>query len=406
MISPMPQPLPKDKAALGEQWLAELENIGRWWLTHALDEDRGGFYGEITADNTPVPDAPKGLVMNARILWFFSEAAQYTGNRNYRTAADRAFRYLQDYFYDAEYGGYYWSLNADGSVCYDKKQVYAQSFVIYGFSAYYQLSGDDKALRAAMACFDLIEQHCIDVEGEGYFEAYTREWGKIDDVRLSEKDLNYPKTMNTHLHIVEAYTRLYKVSGDERVRKALTYGLDLFDRFIIDRDTGHLRMFMGNDWRDHSTEWSYGHDIETAWLLLKALKALGDEQRLQQWLPTIVQLAEVCLREAVDDKGGVMDGCVKASGEYHRQRMWWVQAEGLVGFLTAYKLTGETRYWNVVQKLWDFIQRYQLDRDYGEWHWHSTLDAPDRDRDYKVGFWKGPYHNGRAMIECARLVGH
>lgn len=400
------QPLSGDKIALGEQWLAELENIGRWWLTYAPDQHGGGFHGEIAADNTPVPGAEKGLVMNARILWFFSEAAQFRGNADYRLAAERAYRYLQDYFYDARHGGYYWSVNADGSPGRDKKQVYAQSFVIYGLSAYYRLTRDAEALDAALACFELIEKHCVDTGGQGYYEACTREWDRIEDVRLSEKDLNSPKTMNTHLHIVEAYTSLYQVSGEKRVGRALACGLTLFDRFIIDHKTGHLRMFMGSDWEDQSTEWSYGHDIETAWLLYKALKALGDKSQLQQWLPTISQLAEVCLSQAVDDKGGVMDGYVMASGEYHTQRMWWVQAEGLVGFLTAYKLTGEERYWQAVQKLWDFIQRYQLDRQYGEWHWHSTLDAPDRDRDYKVGFWKGPYHNGRAMIECARLVGH
>lgn len=393
-----------EKPAMREAFLTELENIGSWWLEHTLDNEWGGFYGEVAADNTPVRTADKGVVMHSRILWFFSEAALFTGRDEYRAAAERAYGYLQRHFYDAEHGGYFWSLDYQGKPNSSKKQVYAQGFVIYGLCAYYQLTQDDSALQAALNCFALIEKHCVDREREGYYEAYTREWGRIDDVRLSEKDLNYPKTMNTHLHIVEGYTSLYKVSANKQVGAALSYGIDLFERYMIDRDSGHLRMFMGDDWQDHSSELTYGHDIETAWLLHKALLALDDKMRLQQLLPVIMQLAEVCQREAIDDKGGVMDGMHKLSSAQHTQRMWWVQAEALVGFLTVYKLTGEERYWHTAQNIWGFINEYQLDHEYGEWLWHSSLDEPDSDRDYKVGFWKGPYHNGRAMIEAARLL--
>ncbi|HEY7884777.1 MAG TPA: AGE family epimerase/isomerase, partial [Cellvibrionaceae bacterium] len=302
------------------------------------------------------------------------------------------------------HGGFYWSLDYTGKVTSTKKQVYAQGFVIYALSAYYLLTGEPQALKQALDCFELLEANCIDREGEGYFEAYTREWGKIEDVRLSEKDLNYPKTMNTHLHVLEAYTTLYKVSGDSRVAEALRYGIDLFDRYMINHDTGHLRMFMDDNWQDHSPGLTYGHDIECAWLLYKALNALGDQALLQKHRSTIIQISEVCLQEAIGSHGQVIDGLDFATGHVHSQSVWWVQAEALVGFLTAHALTDDQRFWQAAQNIWAFIYQYQLNHQQGEWLWHSTLDEPDGDRDYKVGFWKGPYHNGRAMIEAARLL--
>ncbi|MDO3387554.1 AGE family epimerase/isomerase [Gilvimarinus sp. SDUM040013] len=383
---------------------AELDNIARWWLRYGIDNTFGGFAAEISQDNRINNSAPKGLVLNARILWFFSEAAHYTGNPEYRAGAERAFAYIQRYFFDAQAGGYFWSLNPDGSVCDDKKQVYAQAFVIYALAAYVEMCGDQSALEAAMQCFALIEQHCVDREGEGYLEAYTRHWGVIDDVRLSEKDLNYPKTMNTHLHVVEAYTKLYQVHRTVEVGLALAYGIDLIDKYMINRDSFHLRMFMGANWNDHSPEFTYGHDIECAWLLYKALVSLDDKDRIERLLPDILALARTCQREALDEFGAVLDGEVKATGKVHRDRVWWVQAEAMVGFLYAWKLSQDESYLRNAQMLWSFIQQYQLDHEHGEWNWHCSLDEIDEDRDYKVGFWKGPYHNGRAMIEAAKLL--
>lgn len=383
---------------------AELDKIARWWLRYGIDTKHGGFVGEVTQDNRVNEHAPKGLVLNARILWFFSEAASYTGNPEYRAGAERAYDYLQRYFFDREAGGYYWSLNYDGTVCSDKKQVYAQAFVIYALAAYAEMCADPSALAAARQCFSLLEQHCVDRKKQGYLEACTRHWGALPDVRLSEKDLNYPKTMNTHLHVVEAYTKLYQAHGGEEVAMALGYGIDLIDRYMIDRDHFHLRMFMDEDWKDHSPELTYGHDIECAWLLYKALSALGDEERKQRLLPDIFQLIKTCQQEALDELGAVQDGRVKASGLVHRNRVWWVQAEALVGFLYAWRLSGEKSYLACAEALWQFIQNYQIDHEFGEWRWHSSLDTAADDRDYKAGFWKGPYHNGRAMIEAAKQL--
>ncbi|MDO3383212.1 AGE family epimerase/isomerase [Gilvimarinus algae] len=384
---------------------AELGRIARWWLDLAQDPAQGGFYGEIDDDGRPNTAAEKGVVLNTRILWFFSEAALFTGEADYRRAAERAYRYLREYFFDAEYGGYYWSLRANGQLASGKKQVYAQAFAIYALCAYYQLTGEGSVLQEALDCFELIEARCVDRAGEGYLEAYTREWGEIDDVRLSEKDLNFPKTMNTHLHVLEAYTSLYQVHKGERVARALGYTIDLFDRYMIDRDSYHLRSFMDADWSDHSPAFTYGHDIECAWLLCKALSALGDAERSERLGPDILQLARTCQSEAIGSLGEVLDGRDKRSAHVHGERIWWVQAEAMVGFLVAWSVSDETAFYASAANVWNFIKTYQIDKERGEWLWHSRLDAPDGARDYKAGFWKGPYHNGRAMIEAIRLLG-
>lgn len=382
----------------------ELHRIARWWLDYAQDNAQGGFVGEVSASNQITASASKGVVMNTRILWFFSEAAHFAGNDEYRLAADRAFEYLQAHFLDRENGGYFWSLNADGSVLDDKKQVYAQGFAIYALAAYYELTHKPQALEAAMACFELIETHCVDRQQQGYWEAYTRSWGEIDDIRLSEKDLDYPKTMNTHLHVLEAYTKLYQVHKNEAVRQALSYGIDLFDTYMIDRTHNHLRMFMDNDWVDHSPALTFGHDIECAWLLYKALQSLGDSEKTEKLLPDIIALAKTCQTQALDKYGAVIDGIDKSSGAVHAERVWWVQAEALVGFLFAWKLSGDNSLYTTAAGVWRVIQDQIIDHEGGEWFWNSKLDQGDVTRGYKAGFWKGPYHNGRAMIEAAKLL--
>ena len=391
--------------SLTKVFTGQLHAIARWWLDYVQDQGLGGFYGEVGDDNVARADAEKGIVLNTRILWFFSEAAVFTGSDEYRAAADRAYQYLCEYFFDREQGGFYWSLSPAGEIEQSKKQVYAQAFAIYALAAYYELTANADALTLAMDTFALIEANCIDRDAEGYYEAYTREWGKIEDVRLSEKDLNYPKTMNTHLHVLEAYTKLHQVNPDKSVAAALGYGIDLFDKYMIDYDNYHLKMFLDDNWQDHSPGLTYGHDIECSWLLYKALVSLGDQERLARLTPVIIELAKTCQREAIRERGDVIDAYDRASDRYHSARIWWVQAEALVGFLTAYKLSGDESFLSTAKSLWSFIDTYQIDHDRGEWRWHSTLDAPDGSRDYKAGFWKGPYHNGRAMIEAAKLLG-
>ena len=391
-------------AALSAEFQQELMAIGDWWIAHAIDREQGGFYGEIRPDNTPVKTATKGIVLNTRILWFFSEVAAVVDKPAYRDAAVRAYDYLVECFLDKDLGGVYWELNAQGKPVNTKKQTYAQAFAVYALCSYYKLTSDEQAMAHALDCFALLEEKTIDHVNEGYFEAFTREWGKMDDVRLSDKDLNYPKSMNTHLHVLEAYTTLYKARPTEQIKQALRYNIDCFDKYLINKDNGHLRMFLNETWEDFSPGFTYGHDIECSWLLSKALNSLNEPQVTQRMTPSIINLAEITVQEAMGEYGEVLDAFDFASGKKLTERVWWVQAEALVGFLNVYTLTQDERYLTTATNVWAFIKKYQRDSKHGEWLWLSTLDTGHNEEAYKVGFWKGPYHNGRAMLEAINFI--
>jgi mannobiose 2-epimerase len=393
-----------DAAKLSDEFRAELIAIADWWIQYSIDHERGGFYGEVGADNKPVLTASKGIILNARILWFFSETAIEIKDARYRAAAERAYDYLCEYFVDPLYGGVYWELDADGKPLNTKKQVYAQAFTIYALTAYYRLTNDKQALSHAMACFELLESKTIDCRQEGYLEAFSRSWGELDDIRLSEKDLNFPKSQNTHLHVLEAYTTLYQVQPSAQVREALRYNIRMFDKYMIDTETYHLRMFMDENWRDFSPGFTYGHDIEASWLIAKALESLGDAEYTAALMPTLVKIAEATMTEAIGAHGHVIDAFDFASRTQLPDIVWWVQAEALVGFLFAWRESGNEKFLATALGVWEFIKRYQIDRDNGEWFWLSTLDKPQENPYYKVGFWKCPYHNGRAMMEATRYL--
>lgn len=396
--------LPSSVIVLQQEFRAELSAIADWWASHTIDQQQGGFYGEVGADNLPVPSASKGIILNARILWFFSETAQQINNPVYRDCAERAYHYLCANFFDDVHGGVYWELDAAGAPINTKKQVYAQAFTIYALCAYYQLTGDAQALARALECFQLVEQHAIDHTHHGYLEAFTRDWGVIEDLRLSDKDLNYPKSQNTHLHILEAYTTLYQAQPSAEIRAALQYNIEMFDRYMIDRNTHHLRMFMDLQWKDFSPGYTYGHDIEASWLIAKALESLGDEAYTRALTPTLIRIAEVTLQEGIGELGQVVDSYDFASATVNNDTVWWVQAEALVGFLYAYSVSGEQKYFAAAEAVWAFIKKYQIDNESGEWLWLSRLHAPSATPYYKVGFWKCPYHNGRAMMEAIRYL--
>lgn len=386
-----------------QEWRIELSAIADWWATYSLDEQRGGFYGEVNAQNCPRPEASKGLVLNARILWFFSTVAGVLDNPQYRQCASRAYDYLLKCFLDTEEGGFYWELDADGRPLNTKKQIYAQAFVIYGLCAYYRLTSEPEALQCALDCFVLMESFGVDREAGGYLEAFARDWTPLEDIRLSEKDLNFPKSQNTHLHVLEAYTNLYQVHPSKAVGDALARCIDLFDRYLIDKNTYHLRMFLDMDWTDRSPGFTYGHDIEASWLIARALETLSDPVLTHRLMPTLIRIVQVTLDEALGEQGQVLDSFDFASKTVNRDSVWWVQAEALVGFLWAFSVTRDEKYVRAAEGVWRFIQRYQKDSAGGEWLWLSLLDK-STEPPYKLGFWKCPYHNGRAMIEAGRYL--
>lgn len=382
---------------------AELARIERWWLTHGLDTARGGVYGEVADDNTTRADADKGVILHTRALWFFSETARARSSTEAKAAAAALYEFITERFTDAELGGLVWSLTADGAWKEDRKQVYAQAFAVYAFAAYARAADSPEALERAMDLAALLDAQAWDAGRGGYVEAFARDWSPIDDVRLSERDLNAPKTMNTHLHVLEAATGLHLAAGLGDTARFLARNIDIFiDRFIAPRGD-HVSLFYSMDWRDQCADESYGHDIEASWLLWEAAEALGDEKRLAAAKRHALALAGTTIGKAVGADGGIAyERHADARGlvsECH----WWPQAEAIVGFYNAFQLSGEERFAEAAAAVWAFVKSNQIDRRHGEWTWLSAQDAPKRGP-YKAGFWKGPYHNGRAMMEMMKRL--
>ena len=364
---------PADIANLKSEFYRELLSIADWWVTHTVDHAHGGFHGEVDGLNSVVSGANKGIILNARILWFFSEVALTTtdeiNNDLYHDCATRAYQYILQHFLDKVYGGVYWEVDVSGKPINTRKQVYAQAFTIYALSAYFKLARSREVLDHALRIFKLLESKAVDQLNEGYLEAFASDWSPIEDMRLSPRDLNYPKSQNTHLHVLEAYTALHDVQPVAAVKSALRYNLQLFDRFMINRDNHHLRMFMDMQWRDHSPGFTYGHDIEAVWLIGKALASLGDTQYTSILMPTLLKVAEVTAKEALADNGQLWNAYDFATKCIDKSSMWWVQAEALVGFLFAYTETKEAQFFSAAKNVWQFIKQHQIDRVNGEWFW-------------------------------------
>ena len=380
----------------------ELRNILDWWARRTVDPN-GGFYGRIDGSGRLHARADKGVILNTRILWTFSAAARRPGLAEYQGLAEQAFRYLLEYFWDDREGGFYWMLDSLGRPVQDKKQIYAQSFAVYALAEFYRTSGNRQALEQANDTFALIEKHSRDTARRGYFEAFARDWSPLADLRLSDKDANEAKTMNTHLHVLEAYTNLFGVALNGKVREALFSLAELFPEKFIDPDTAHLRLFFDENWAPKSDLVSFGHDIETAWLLCDAAEALGDPALLKTMRAAAVRIADRTLVSGLDPADGGLWNEADALGLTDRNKDWWPQAEAVVGFLNALNISGEQRFAGAAVRSWDFIGRYLLDRKKGEWFWALRADGtPDRAND-KAGPWKCPYHNARACMKVMDL---
>lgn len=378
---------------------SELENnILPFWMNKMEDNEEGGFYGQITGEDELKPEASKGAILNARILWTFSSAYRLLKKPEYLETATRAKRYLIDRFYDPQYGGIYWELDYKGNPLDTKKQIYAIGFAIYGLSEYARATGDEEALAYAQQLFDVIEQHSFDSEQNGYVEALTRDWQPIEDMRLSDKDENEKKTMNTHLHILEPYTNLYRVWKDEQLERQLRNLIEVFITRILDPQTGHLNLFFEEDWTNKYRIYSYGHDIEASWLIHEAALVLGDPELLKRIEPIIIRIAQAA-DEGLNPDGSMIYENFLDKQKIDRELHWWVQAENVVGHINLYQHFGNTEALDTAARCWEFIKTKLIDHEQGEWHWSLLPDGTVNRRDDKAGFWKCPYHNGRMCME-------
>ncbi|MBN1642289.1 MAG: AGE family epimerase/isomerase [Anaerolineae bacterium] len=381
-----------------------LGNILPFWMDHAVDRARGGFYGQVWNDGTVDRDARRGALLTSRILWTYAAAYRRYRTPAYLDMARWAYDDLIARFWDEAYGGLYWEIDAQGHPTNPRKQIYGQAFGIYGLAEYYRATAEQGALQRAIALFEAIETHSHDPTYGGYLEAYTRDWRLESDLRLSEVDMNEAKSMNTHLHVMEAYANLMRAWNSPALARAQRALVQVMIDQVIDRGTHHTVLFFDRQWTRRSDHISYGHDIEASWLLVEAVELLHDEPLLGLVRPLSVAMAEATLAEGMDPDGGLLYEASPA-GLVDDSKQWWPQAEAVVGLLNAYQLSGRPHLLDAALRSWDFVERHLIDREQGGWFRYVSRDGARGHDEPKVSFWKCPYHNGRACMEAVERLG-
>lgn len=382
---------------------SELERITEWWIRWAVNN--GNIVGEIDNNGLPDPSADKSVILVSRLLWFMSEVAIYRNSKEVFDAATKVYEYFIRNFIDEIDGGVVWLVDKDDRVADGRKQIYAQSFAIYALVSYFKLTGLAQSIDRAMIIFECIEKYGVDKKNGGYFEAFSNNWGFLEDVRLSDKDINSPKTMNNHLHLIEAYTELALAVKDKRITGALSKLLRCYLCKFYIPENNHFRMFQTVDWIDQSIAFSFGHDVESSWLIWKAANVINDRDLLSRCEPMVLGVVDACVERGLRADGSMIDLADREMTIINSQRVWWVQAETLVAFCNAYQISDKNKYLDYMFDLWGFIKKEVIDYENGEWFWLSRPDQGEGYDIYKAGFWKGPYHNGRALLEVLNRMG-
>ena len=388
------------------QWRNELSeelicDILPFWT--AFLGDGVHFAGRIDGRGKAHPEAGKGAVLIARMLWTFSAAYRMTGRPECLDAARKVRELLALRLIDPVYGGVYWEIAPDGDPLCCKKQSYAVGFAIYGLSEYVRATGDPAALDEAVALFGALEEHVWDAARGGYAEALTRDWRPLEDMRLSEKDANTYFSMNTHLHLLEPCANLLRVWPEDRVAEAVRQLLRIHTDRIFDPQAGHLNLFFDAEWQPQGRTVSYGHDIEASWLIVEAADLLGDPQ-VRAGVGSVSEALARAAAEGVQPDGSLIYEYDPLTGHTDADRHWWVQAEAVVGFFNMYEQTGDAMFLRRSRDVWRYIRTHLLDSANGEWFWSVRADGSVNREDDKAGFWKCPYHNGRMCLELMRRI--
>ena len=382
------------------EWLS---NIVPFWSKYAPDKQHGGFRGWIGNDLQIDERADKGVILNARILWTFSHAYKLYQDDSFASMAERAYKYFTRHFIDPEQGGVFWNVDYQGRPSDTRKRVYAQAFAAYGLTEYFHATGCRDSLLAALEIFNILESRCRDRENDGYFETFERDWTLAADQRLSEVDLDEKKSMNTHLHVLEAYATICRVSPDERIKARLRAVTDIFLTRIINPRTLHLQMFFDEEWASKSDTISFGHDIEASWLLCEAAEVAGDNALMAEVQAVALRMAESVYENGLDSDGSLLYEAGE-DGITDDDKHSWTQAEAVVGFVNAYQLSGREYFLEAAMRVWEFIDRRIVDRQKGEWFWKvSRAGAPALELP-KLSQWKCPYHNSRMWFEISRRL--
>lgn len=395
--------LKKQLLTYREELSRELDDILKYWLKNTPDLKEGGFIGQINEGGQAIAIADKGSVLNARILWSFSAAFNLTGDGFYLKYAESAFKYINSYFIDKQFGGVYWSVNYKGIKQNAKKQIYASAFTIYGFAEYYRATRISSVLDIAISLYETVIEKSLDQENGGYFEAFSETWSPIDDLRLSQKDVNVQKSMNTNLHVLEAFSNLYSIWPDKDLKNHISSLLTNFSDHIIYPGLNCQVLFFDNKWNPKSTTVSYGHDIEASWLLLEAAEIIGATDLIENFKVQALKLASQAM-VGLDTDGGLFYEYEPENKMLIGEKHWWVQAEAMVGFFNAWEISNKNIFLDASLKCWQFTQKYILDKNRGEWYWGVGADHSPMIGQDKVGIWKCPYHNTRACIELIRRI--
>lgn len=375
------------------------EDILPFWCNHTIDKENGGFYGTVLNDLTIVDKANKGCILNSRILWSYSTAYRISKNENHLKLADIAYDFLVNHFWDKENSGLYWMVDYKGDVVDDRKQIYNIAFGIYGLSEYFRATGKKESLDKAIELYNITEKYSYDEINKGYIEALDKDWNIIQDMRLSPKNLNSKKSMNTHLHIMEAYTNLYRVWPDSGLKDKLDEIIDVTITHIIDANNYQFKLFFDETWNSLNKVISYGHDIEGSWLLYEAAEVSKNQTLIAKAKEIAIKMAEKVLVDGIDISNNSICSEKYENGTFEINKAWWPQAEAVVGFINAYQLTDEYNFLEAAAKVWTYIDKHFIDKKYGEWFNEVTPDGSPAKGMAKVDPWKCPYHNSRACFE-------
>lgn len=383
---------------LKQELHSELFRILDFWETHTIDAEHGGFFGRRNYENVCVSNASKGIILNSRILWSFAAASNYLKTDAYQDICKRAYTYLKTNFKDHIYKGVYWELNYLGQPINKRKQIYAQAFTIYALSEYYMYSKNEDAKKWAIELFEHIERYAKDTNRGGYFEAFNEDWSAIGDMRLSDKDMNAAKTMNTHLHVLEAYTALLKIYHSDLLKQSLKSLVNLMNETFLN-EKYHYELFFDENWNLLSNSVSYGHDIEAAWLVLEAAEILCDKKLINTSKGLVVKVADVFLKDGIDTDGAVINEKNLTTNHIDTDKHWWPQVEALIGLKCAYAIEQKYAYVLNSLKIWQYTKTHLLDFEHGEWHFRVNNKGNVYKEEDKVSMWKAPYHNTRACIK-------
>jgi mannobiose 2-epimerase len=378
-------------------------NLLPWWMEHGIDEKNGGFLGRVDCNDVPDPEAPRFIVLSARLVWTFSAAYRVLGDERYLKMAKRAYDYLIEHFRDREYGGYYTWVDCHGNVTDAGKHIYGNAFALYGLSEYARATGDKEALKYADEQAHILER-AWDPMYKGYYEAMTRDWEHSPWLHGVNRFPTDEKTMNTHLHLIEAFTCNLRVNDTPFIRNRVRQLLYIMLNRIVNSDIHHFHCFQDRQWNPTSSEISYGHDIEGSWLMMETAEVLGEEEALRKTRDICVNMARAVLEEGLTDEGALMTEYDPVTGHRSDALSWWEQNESVVGFLNAFELTGDEKFLDASLKSFDYINEHFIDRKNGGWHPILSLDGIPMTNDKLNGF-TCPYHNSRMSMEVIERTG-